>query len=81
MKWSVSCGWMQNQAIVPQEVPGCSTVTLYYPLRVVLSAVIWCKSIYCSELSNFLGLTLKKKEDPHPLFLMIMQLMHKVSSL
>jgi hypothetical protein len=38
------------------------------------SGILRCESIYRAELSDFLGLTLKKKEDPHPLFLMITQL-------
>jgi hypothetical protein len=38
------------------------------------SGILRCESIYHAELSDFLDLTLKKKEDPHPLTLMITQL-------
>ena len=38
------------------------------------SGILRCESIYRAELSNFLSLTLQKKEDPHPLTLMITQL-------
>jgi hypothetical protein len=38
------------------------------------SGILRCESIYRGELDNFLDLTLKKKEDPHPLTLMITQL-------
>ena len=38
------------------------------------SGILRCESIYRAELSDFLDLTLKKKEDPHPLTLMITQL-------
>jgi hypothetical protein len=38
------------------------------------SGILRCESIYRAELSDFLGLTLQKKEDPHPLTLMITQL-------
>jgi hypothetical protein len=38
------------------------------------SGILRCESIYRTELSNFLDLMLKKKEDPHPLTLMITQL-------
>jgi hypothetical protein len=38
------------------------------------SGILRCESMYRAELSDFLELTLKKKEDPHPLTLMITQL-------
>ncbi len=33
-----------------------------------------CESLYRAELSDFLGLDMKKPEDVHPLFLMISQI-------
>jgi hypothetical protein len=38
------------------------------------SGILRCESIYCAELSGFLSLMIQKKEDPHPLTLMITQL-------
>jgi hypothetical protein len=38
------------------------------------SGILRAESIYRAELSDFLELTLKKKEDPHPITLMITQL-------
>lgn len=45
-----------------------------YILLHTTSGILRCESIYRAELSDFMGLTMKKKEDPHPLFLMITQI-------
>jgi hypothetical protein len=45
-----------------------------YILLHTTSGILRAESIYSAELSDFLGLTIKKFEDPHPLFLMITQL-------
>jgi hypothetical protein len=45
-----------------------------YCLLHTTSGILRCESMYGAELSDFLGLWIKKAEDPHPLFLMITQL-------
>jgi hypothetical protein len=45
-----------------------------YSMMHTTGGVLRCESLYGAELSDFLALTLQRKEDPHPLLLMITQL-------
>jgi hypothetical protein len=56
--------------------PACTWLWHRFCLLYTTSGILWCKSLYHAELSDFLRLDMKKPEDMHPclLYLMILQI-------
>jgi hypothetical protein len=52
----------------------CAWLRHRFCLLYSTSGILRCESLYRAELSDFLGLDMKKPEDVHPLFLMISQI-------
>jgi hypothetical protein len=52
----------------------CAWLRHRFCLLYTTSGILRCESLYRAELSNFLGLVMKKPEDVHPLYLMISQI-------
>jgi hypothetical protein len=52
----------------------CAWLRHRFCLLYTTSGILRCESLYRAELSDFLGLDMKKPEDVHPLYLMISQI-------
>jgi hypothetical protein len=52
----------------------CAWLRHRFCLLYTTSGILRCESLYRAELSDFLGLVMKKPEDVHPLYLMISQI-------
>jgi hypothetical protein len=58
----------------------CAWLRHRFCLLYTTSGILRCESLYRAELSDFLGLVMKKPEDVHPLYLMISQIPQGKSS-
>jgi hypothetical protein len=58
----------------------CAWLWHHFCLLYTTSGILWCESLYRAELSDFLGLVIKKPKEVHPLYLMISQIPQSKSS-